>query len=78
VTGPPRGSDQAVESQGRRWLHEMTATWNVEQVKRYMEAEEFDVNTPNRHGWTLLLIAVHTHFVPTIVPLIENGAGAKA
>lgn len=69
---------ESEESQQRRWLHERVAMGDTERVRRYLEAEEFDVNTPDRCGQTLLHTAVNTNVVPMIVLLIENGADIEA
>jgi ankyrin len=70
--------DRSGESQERRWLHEQVVMGDIERVRRYLEAEEFDVNTPDSHGQTLLHMAVNTKFVPMIVLLIEKGADMEA
>jgi hypothetical protein len=70
--------DQTGESQERRWLHEQIVMGDIERVKRYLEAEDLEINTPDRHGQTLLHIAVDTQFVPMVVLLIENGADTEA
>ena len=73
LTEPFGYYDQA----GKR-LYEAVVTGNVEEMERYLEAEEFDVNTPDYRGQTLLHIAIRTRAVPMIVLLIEKGADMEA
>jgi len=78
LTEPFGHCGQAEKSQERKWLHEAVVTGNMEEVERCLEAEEFDVNTPDYHGQTLLHIAIHTRAVPMIVLLVEKGADTEA